>query len=405
MTDVPSSRLFSGALVIASLGYFVDVYDLILFSVVRLTSLKDLGLTGDALTSQGITLLNAQMFGMLLGGVVWGVLGDKIGRKKALFGSILLYSSANLINACIDSTTAYGWCRFAAGIGLAGELGAGVTLVAELLPKRLRGYGTTIIASIGILGAVVAGVTGELLPWRYSYFIGGVLGLLLLAIRISVSESELFTNAKEESTKGIFTILTQGRCFLRYICCVVVGLPIWFIIGILVTLAPEITKSLGAPQLPNVGLAVTCCYAGLFVGDIVSGLLSQWLQSRKRALGFFLLSSIVASLVFLSLSAPSLPTIYGMYLLLGASAGFWVLVVTTAAEQFGTNVRATVTTTVPNVIRGAVVPMTTAYSALSGGVGPVVAAMYVGIAVFFLAVVSLMNLKETFHNDLNFIER
>ena len=217
LSNSSEQKLISGALIIAALGYFVDVYDLILFSVVRLASLQDLGLTGDELTHQGISLLNAQMFGMLLGGVVWGVLGDTIGRKKALFGSILLYSSANIANAFVDSTLLYAWCRFLAGIGLAGELGAGVTLVAELLPKRLRGYGTTIIAGIGILGAVVAGITGELLPWRYSYFIGGVLGLLLLAIRISVSESALFSQAKQEATRGIFAILSQSRC-LSAIC-------------------------------------------------------------------------------------------------------------------------------------------------------------------------------------------
>jgi putative MFS transporter len=404
MNSQEDQKFLSGALIIAALGYFVDVYDLILFAVVRITSLHSLGLEGKEVTSNGIYLLNVQMVGMLLGGVLWGVLGDRLGRKKALFGSILLYSAANIANAFIESVPQYALCRLFAGIGLAGELGAGVTLVAELLPRHLRGYGTTTIAAVGVLGAIVAGMTAELLTWRVSYFIGGLLGVALLAIRISVRESKLFDDAQKKKSKGILEILLTPRCMTKYVACVCVGLPIWFIIGLLVTLAPEITKALAAPVPPNVGIAVTCCYAGLFLGDISSGLLSQYLKSRKKALAVFLLFSILATVEFLTLTAPSLLELYTRYVVLGFSAGFWVLVVTTSAEQFGTNVRATVTTTVPNVIRGAVFPMTTAYALFTSSVGVSSAAMIVGMVVSGIATVSWFNLRETYHNDLDFTE-
>jgi putative MFS transporter len=397
MNSQQEEKFLSGALIIAALGYFVDVYDLILFAVVRIASLQSLGFDGRELTSNGIYLLNVQMIGMLVGGILWGFLGDTLGRKKALFGSIILYSVANLANA-------YATCRLLAGIGLAGELGAGVTLVAELLPKHLRGYGTTTIAAVGVLGAIVAGMTAELLTWRVSYFIGGILGLALLTVRISVKESRLFDVAQSQKTRGIIRILLTPQCMTKYISCVCVGLPIWFIIGLLVTLAPEITKALHAPIPPNVGVAVTCCYAGLFLGDISSGLLSQFLKSRKKSLAIFLMLSILTTFEFLTLTSPSLLELYSRYVLLGFSAGFWVLVVTTSAEQFGTNVRATVTTTVPNVIRGAVFPMTTAYALFASSVGVPSAAMIVGMVVSGIATLSWFNLKETYHNDLNFTE-
>jgi len=346
------------------------------------------------------------MLGMLIGGIMWGILGDKLGRMQVLFGSILLYSAANIGNASVHSVEMYALWRFLGGFGLAGELGAGICLVAELLPARLRGYGTTIVATIGMLGAIVAGITGELTSWRVSYVIGGLLGLLLLFLRVSVHESEIFSKVKERtSSRGDLKMLFGTRDRVRrYVCCILIGLPIWFVAGILVTLAPEMAKALQSPDVPRPGLAVSWFYVGLFFGDFASGLLSQYFRSRKTAIAIFLVLSIILSEIFLHLPAPSVTYMYAYYILLGFASGFWVLVVTTAAEQFGTNLRATVTTTVPNFIRGAVVPMTTSFVFLKGYLGVLAAASVVGITIGILAALGLTSLKETFSDEMDFVE-
>jgi MFS transporter, putative metabolite:H+ symporter len=406
-SDTTSARvLLSPVIIVSALGYFVDVFDLILFSVVRIQSLKDLGLSPDRVTCEGVFLINCQMIGMLLGGIFWGVLGDKIGRVKVLFGSILTYSLANIANALISTTAEYAALRFIAGIGLAGEIGAGITLVAELLPQRLRGYGTTIVAAVGVLGAVFAGVIGEILPWRLSFFVGGVLGLILLALRLSVHESHLFSSfrAAPKDQDGIVRLLLRPHRVGRYALCILIGLPTWFVAGILMTFSPEITSALGAPQSPKVGMVVVACYVGLFLGDASSGVISQLLQSRKRALVLFLLLGAASGMLLLSLEAPSLTVIYSVYMLVGFAAGFWVLTLTTAAEQFGTNLRATVATTVPNFIRGALVPMTLLFQELKDGWGVIGSASGVMLLCYTCAALALWRLRETFWVDLDFLE-
>lgn len=401
-----STSFFSGALLIAALGYFVDVYDLILFSVVRVASLTELGVPKDKMLEVSVSLLNHQMLGMLIGGILWGILADKLGRMKALFGSIIVYSAANIANGFIHSIETYALLRFIAGVGLAGELGAGITLVSELLPKEKRGYGTTIIASVGVAGAVVAGLTGEMVTWRTAYLIGGALGLLLLALRVSVHESGIFQSARESrASRGNFTMFFRSPSRLgRYLACIFLGLPPWFIVGILVTLAPEVTGALGAPEVPKTGLCVLWCYVGLFFGDAASGLLSQFLKSRKKAIGVYLLLSLVMCLSFLTQTKPSLFQLYLFYAILGFAGGYWVLVITIAAEQFGTNIRGTAATTVPNFIRGAVVPMTQFFVALKSGQGVIGSALIVASVVWGLGILSLFKMRETFHVDLDFTE-
>lgn len=398
--------LLSPIVIVSALGYFVDVFDLILFSVVRVSSLKDLGLSPAAVTSDGVFLINCQMVGMLAGGVFWGILGDKVGRVKVLFGSIILYSLANICNAFVGSVESYAFWRFVAGVGLAGEIGAGITLVAEVLPQRIRGYGTTIVASVGVLGAVAAGFAGEHFPWRYSYFIGGVLGLILLCLRVSVHESGMFSKMTHHSVpRGDIRLLFCSKERLaRYLKCMIVGLPTWFIVGILMTFSPEISSALGAPELPRPGLTVIWCYLGLFVGDASSGVLSQYMQSRRKAISFFVLVGALTGTLFLTLSAPSLPVLYGFYFVLGFSAGFWVLTLTTAAEQFGTNLRSTVATTVPNFIRGALVPMTFLFRELNPVTGIVVSCAVVGLIAFGSSILAVWSLDETYSKDLDYLE-
>ncbi len=391
----------------AALGYFVDVYDLILFLVVKNPSLTDIQVPETDFISAGTYLLNCQMVGMLLGGLAWGILGDKVGRTKVLFGSIIIYSLANIANAFVYGMTSYAALRFVAGFGLAGELGAGVTLVAELLPKHLRGYGTTIIAAVGVFGAVVAGFTGEILPWRISYLVGGALGLLLLTIRISVKDSEIFTQTAHTSVgRGEFSLIVRSpRRLARYIAYIVLGLPIWFIVGILLSNAGTIASINGVIGIPKPGWCIAFCYLGLFVGDILAGLLSQYLQSRRRPLALFMVLSLILPYIFLTRTGVTVTEFYSLVLLLGIAGGYWILLITSATERFGTNLRATVTTTIPNFIRGAVVPMSALFIALKDSYDVIHAAMLVGLTVSILASISLLAIRESFHDDLDFIEQ
>ncbi len=401
-----SNRHAALAVFVSALGYFVDVYDLILFSVVRTASLIDLGLSGDDLLSTGVYLLNMQMTGMLLGGILWGVWGDKRGRVSVLFGSILLYSLANILNGFVTSVDSYAACRLIAGIGLAGELGAGITLVSESMSKEHRGYGTTIVATVGVAGAVVAALVGDLVPWRVSYFIGGGLGLSLLGLRILVHESGMFQAMRaSEVTKGNLLLLVRDRVrFLRYIKCIVIGLPIWAVIGVIITFSPEIGTALGVSPTPSAGKAVFYSYVGLVLGDLASGLISQRLRSRKKAVFLFLFATLITSMLTLCTYHVSLSTYYFFCLLLGLAVGYWAVFVTTASEQFGTNLRATVTTTVPNFVRGSVVPVTSLFKALAGVLSSPAAALIVVSLSLVLAFWSVFTLEESFAKDLDFVE-
>lgn len=412
MEQKTPTRILNTVVVVAALGYFVDIYDLLLFGIVRTDSLISLGITGDAIRNQGEYLISAQMFGMLFGGIFWGVLGDKKGRISVLFGSILLYSVANIANGMVDSIEAYAFWRLIAGIGLAGELGAGITLVAESLPKEKRGYGTTIVAAVGVSGAVAAYLVYQISKdWRMCYYAGGILGLLLLCLRIKISESHLFAqNAKNSESRGNFlSLFANKKRFFKYLNCIVIGLPIWFLVGILITFSPEFAKMLGVQDAENIqaGKAIAYCYTGLVLGDILSGLMSQWLQSRKKVTFIFLAINLLSVLIYLNAFGISSSVFYTLCFFMGCSVGYWVLFITIATEQFGTNIRATVTTTIPNFVRGSLPLLILAYGFcrdhfFEGNIR--LAAMLVGTLVTIIAFVSLWHLKETFHTDLDYNE-
>lgn len=406
-TNTVSPRILNAAVIVAALGYFVDIYDLLLFSIVRVESLKSLGFSGQELTSKGILLLDVQMAGMLIGGILWGVLGDKRGRLTVLFGSIFLYSVANIANGTVETIESYAFWRFIAGIGLAGELGAGITLVTEILPKETRGYGTTIVASVGIMGAVAAGIIADNFDWRTCYYIGGVLGLLLLLLRIGVVESGMYAKVKDEKAqRGDFLALFRnlGR-FLKYLRFILIGLPIWYAVGILITLSPEFAPLLGVQGAVKAGRAVMYCYGGMVLGDVVSGLLSQYLQSRIKVLYIFWGLSVLAMATYFSLHGLSVAQFYGVCAAVGFSVGSWVIFMTSAAEQFGTNIRATVTTTVPNFVRASVIPLTALFQFLTYGFGNMkLAAIITGMLALGLAVYAISTLQETYHRDLDYTE-
>lgn len=399
-------KLFSIPVIIAALGYFVDIYDLLLFSIVRIPSLKGLGVPVEELFDKGEFLLRVQMGGLLVGGIIWGIMGDKRGRLSVLFGSILLYSLANLANGFVTTVDQYAWLRFIAGIGLAGELGAGITLVAEVLPTRLRGYGTTLVATVGLLGAVLANVVAKNFDWQIAYFIGGGLGLLLLVARISVFESGMFLSLKEHTIErgNFISLFTRGDRFKKFMNCILIGLPIWFTIGILITFSPEFASEIGLVDPIVAGDAVMFSYLGLAAGDMSSGVLSQWFRSRRKIVFVFVLITLAFILMYLYPPFISNPFFYFSCFCLGFGIGYWALFVTIAAEQFGTNLRSTVATTVPNFIRGTVVPLTFAFKFLREEIGVINGALLVGVGTVIIALLALRSLSETFGKDLDYVE-
>lgn len=398
--------IFSLPVIVAALGYFVDIYDLVLFSIVRVPSLKGIGISGQELIDKGVMLLNMQMIGMLLGGILWGILGDRKGRLKIMFGSIFIYSAANLANAMVSSIEAYAILRFIAGVGLAGELGAGITLVSEVLHKSLRGYGTMIVASVGVSGAILANFIAKAFDWRTSFVIGGVLGLSLLLLRLGVAESGMFKGMdNREVRRGNFlSLFTSRDRFGRFAHSIMIGLPSWFVVGVLITFSPEFAKVLNVQGTVSAGNAVMFCYLGLVFGDFASGMMSQLLQSRRKVVLIFQGITIAAIAVYFLSSGVSAAAFYGICCFLGFGIGYWAIFVTVAAEQFGTNLRATVATTVPNFVRGMTVPITLLFQLLRKPLGIQNGALCVGALCMVVALFSLWRIKETFHKDLDYFE-
>ncbi|HVW59280.1 MAG TPA: MFS transporter [Puia sp.] len=405
-------RLFNLAVIVGALGYFVDIYDLLLFSIIRVPSLKSLGLNADAIAKDGLRIINIQMLGLLVGGIIWGVLGDKKGRLKVLFASIILYSLGNIANGFVQNVTQYEVIRFITGLGLAGELGAGITLVSELMPKERRGIATSLVAGIGLTGAVFAffvreqfvGPNGE--GWRTCYFIGGGLGFLLLLLRVGVLESGMFKSMERSDVKkGDFLMLfTNGRRLRKYLTAILIALPNWFVIGILITFSDKFATLLHIKGTVDPGKAVMVSYAAISIGDVLIGFVSQWLKSRKKSLYIFNIITVGAIIWFFSLNGQSSTTMYVVIALLGFGTGFWAMFVTMAAEQFGTNIRATVATTAPNMARGSLNLVSLLFVTLQGSFDYLKSAWITGIIVFAISFISLMLTEETFGKDLNYIE-
>jgi MFS family permease len=400
-------HLFSVPVIVAALGYFVDIYDLLLFSIVRIPSLQSLGLSEAEVSTVGASILNWQMIGLLIGGILWGVLGDKKGRLSVLFGSILTYSLANIACGFIQDPTMYKLLRFIAGIGLAGELGAGITLVSEILPKHLRAIGTSLVAGIGLLGAVVAYFSVEWFDWRTAYFIGGGMGIALLLLRIGVFESGIFQQikAQEHLKRGnFFSLFTKRERLIRYLKCIGMGLPTWFVIGILSTFSNEFGVAMNIAEPIKPGLSIMWCYIGLSAGDLSSGFLSHWLHSRKKAVLALMLLTLVGSIVYLYGGIDNTTTFYGLVLLLGFGIGYWAMFVTIGAEQFGTNLRATAATTIPNMVRGTVVLMTTLFINFKQSFSVIDSGALVGLLCFTIGLYSILTISETHNRDLDFLE-
>lgn len=401
-------HLFSLPVIVAALGYFVDIYDLLLFGIVRIPSLNSLGLSESEVSSIGASILNWQMTGMLLGGILWGVFGDKKGRLSVLFGSIITYSLANIACGFVQDPTTYKIIRFIAGVGLAGELGAGITLVSESIPKHLRALGTSIVAFVGLLGAVVGYLTVEMFDWRTAYFVGGGMGFALLFLRMGVFETPFFKSIKADhkiSKGNFFALFAKKDRFIRYLKCIGMGIPSWFVIGVLCSFSNEIGKALGITEPIKPGLSIMWCYIGLSIGDLVNGVISHYLQSRKKAVLYFLLFQIVIVLFYLSGTFRSATGMYLLNGLMGLGGGYWAMFVTIGAEQFGTNLRATAATTIPNMVRGTTVIDTVLYQAFKGLLGSAtIAAGLGGLLVYVIAIYSITTISETHDKDLDYLE-
>src|SRR5215831_13005318 len=375
--------VLSLAVIVAALGYFVDIYDLLLFSIIRIPSLKSFGLNDDQIAKDGLFIINVQMLGLLLGGILWGVLGDKKGRLKVLFASIILYSLGNIANGFVQNVSQYALIRFITGLGLAGELGAGVTLVTELLPKEKRGLGTSIISGLGIAGAVVAFFVNKEFAWRTCYFIGGGLGITLLLLRTSVLESGMFKTIQSKNiSKGNFLMLfTNGKRLKKYLISIFVGLPTWYLIGILITFSKEFGAKMNVQGTIDPGKAVMYSYAAISISSLIAGFLSLWLKSRKKVLYIYYIITAAGVLWFFNLQGASANQLYLVTIVLGIGGGFWTIFVTMAAEQFGTNIRATVATTVPNMVRGSLILVSLLFTQLQRGTDYVTAGWITGIVV------------------------
>lgn len=402
------SSLFSVAVIVAALGYFVDIYDLLLFSIIRVPSLDSLGLSKAQITTEGEGIIMWQMAGLLIGGIIWGIMGDKRGRLSVLFGSIVLYSLANIANGFVENVEQYKLIRFIAGLGLAGELGAGITLVSELTPKEKRGVATSLVAGIGLTGAVVAFIMKENFHWRTCYFIGGGLGMLLLVLRISVFESGMFHEVKKSGVQrgNFFMLFTNADRLKRYILGILIGLPTWFVIGVLVTFSGEFGEAMGITEKIDPGKAIMYAYAAISIGDILIGFISQWLRSRKKALFLFYgITAIFMVLFFTTQWGGSADRMYWICAGLGFGTGFWAIFVTMGAEQFGTNLRATAATTIPNMVRGMLtVLILPLFQGLRGLTDYYTGGWMTAIIIMLITVLAALFTRETFDKDLNYIE-
>jgi len=419
--EIQSKSAVNKIIIVAALGYFVDIYDLLLFGVERTESLREiLKLQFPYLTESareilnpiyGKLLLNWQMAGMLVGGIFWGILGDKKGRLSVLFGSIITYSIANILNGMVNTTDWYIVLRFISGFGLAGELGAGITLVSESMSKEKRGYGATIVATVGVFGAVVAGFMGDVITnWRYSFYLGGVMGLALLFLRIGVMESGMFDHLKkEEKVKrgNLLLLFSNAKNIKKYLCIILVTVPVWYVMGTLVLFSPEYTVLLGLPaKSVSAGKTIMFAYAGITLGDVVSGLISQWLKSRKKSLGIFLSLTVIGVFAYFIFGGKSVTVFYSIVAFIGFATGYWAVFISAASELFGTNIRATAATTAPNFVRGSTILISLLLDLLLNlfEKDKLLATQITGAIVITIGFIALYFLEETFGKELNYIE-
>lgn len=406
------NSIFSLPVIVGALGFFVDIYDLLLFSVVRKKSFAELGVAPDQMKEIGENIISWQMIGLVIGGIGWGILGDKKGRKSVLFGSILLYSAATIANGFVKDINTYTLLRFIAGLGIAGELGASITLTSETLPKEKRGIAATIIATSGVLGMIAAyfvyDLSGE--NWRLCYFIGGGMGIALLFLRVGVLESRMYDSVKQSQVKlgNFFMMISSRERFIRYMRAIFIGLPVWYVIGVLISFSDEFAKQFGISDFDQ-PKALMLQYAALAFGDLGAGIFSNLIKSRKKTLLIYYAILAVFIILFFALKGGGSAT--NMYLLcmgLGFGSGISVIYITMSAEQFGTNLRATAAISIPNLVRGFLPLILILFRFLRSESmlnDYVTAAWITGAVVMVIGFIAVLYTKETFGKEMDFLER
>lgn len=403
-TPALTTRVLNATVIVTALGYFIDLFDYYVFLVTRQKVLTDFGFSGSQLMETGLYMVNLQFAGLLVGGVIFGVLGDKIGRKQSLLGSILLYSIATLASGMTHNIDVFAALRFIAGIGIAGEVGVGVTMVSETMDKNRRGLGVTAFIGVGLLGVVAAALMSELLHWRTCYIIGGLAGLLLLVTRIWVMEPQMFTDLNKSVKRGSFRVLFASPDGVRrYVLCILLAVPVFFGVSIIATLSPELSIALGASPPASVSTTMIIAYTMMVIGEIVIGLLSQRLKSRKKVIALFLVLMAITLGVGFHNGALDATGYYILAGVVGFFMGYWVNFIALSAEQFGTNVRSLAANTIPNFTRGTTIAINMAFLALKDD-GVVYAASIVGFTVIVIALLALWKLPETFGKDLDYTE-
>jgi MFS transporter, putative metabolite:H+ symporter len=393
-------------LAVAALGYFVDVYDLLIFGAERVESLQAVGVPKEDMKDVGILILNFQMAGLILGGFLFGILADKLGRLKVLFASILLYSVANIANAFVTTVPAFAGARFFAGIGLAGELGVALSWISESLERRQRTIATMIVSAIGLFGGIAAALVGSVCHWKTSYIIGGVMGLILLVLRISVKESKIFIKNQFKDIKrgDLIELFGSRKQLYKYLLCVFAGAPAVVFINLYITLTPEFALAFGITEPVSVSTAIMVYLMVFAVSDILCGFLSKLMQKRKGPLLIYACMQIFATAYFLLAPPDTAMGYYYRCAFLGFSIGYWGILITNSVEQFGTNIRATVATSTPNLIRGLTIPASLIFTNLIPAYGLVRSGAIVGFSLIVISIISILLLKDKFENNLNFTE-
>jgi hypothetical protein len=247
----------------------------------------------------------------------------------------------------------------------------------------------------------------ELFDWRTCYYIGGALGLTLLLLRMQVKESVLFKQVKQAGVKrGDFLMFFNNKeRALLYLRCIMIGIPAWYIIGVLVTFSDQFGKEFGIEGI-DPGKAIMYQYMAIAFGDLTAGLLSKLLNSRKKALFvFYGITTLFLGLYFGLRGGGSAQNMYWLCAGLGFGTGFSVIYITMSAEQFGTNLRATAAVTIPNMVRGALPLIIILFKGMRNWTGSyVTGAVLTGALLMLIAVYAAIGIRETYNKELDFVE-
>jgi MFS transporter, putative metabolite:H+ symporter len=381
-------------------GYFIDIFDLVLFSTLRISSFEELKITDP--TYWTVVFFNLQMTGILVGGIFWGKMADIKGRSWSFMGTILVFSIANIINGLTSSLTVYGICRFIAGFGLAGEMGSGIALICEKVPDEKRSLYLGFVSSLGCIGAVLSGWLGDIVYWRYLFIGSGFAGILLTLLRKNLLEPDLFRKtATLNIPRGQWKTLFQSPPdLIRFILLIFLGIPMWYIIGILWSFSTEMTSTIGLNIFTS-GQAILWGYVGVWMGDMLMPFVSQFLKSRIFTIQICLIMMLLGVIYLFQFQPHSLLSFQLTHIFLGFTIGYWAVYATLCGESFGTNIRALTSTSLPSLIRFSSIPMMIIYQ-YGRDENELNIALGMGLTVLCISMITTYFIKDTFQKDIDF---